>query len=69
MATQNWTSYGYFPEPTKSILIVPAHSLDTVRAAFIDFKFTVVMGSRYIGGFIGERTAFNNGWIWKKTKS
>jgi hypothetical protein len=47
---------------------VPTHSLESARAAFADLKFTVVTGSRYFGGFIGEKPAFDE-WIRKKTKS
>jgi hypothetical protein len=34
---------GYFPELSKSALIVPMHSLDTVRTVFADLKFMVIM--------------------------
>jgi hypothetical protein len=55
-------SYGYFPEPMKSVLIVPLHNLETARSAFADLKFLVVRGSRYLGGFSGEKLAFDT-WI------
>jgi hypothetical protein len=31
-------SFGYFPEPMKSVLIVPQHSLEPARAAFADLN-------------------------------
>jgi hypothetical protein len=46
---------GYFPEPTKSILIVAEHNVETAKAQFQDLGFQVVTGSRYLGGFIGSR--------------
>jgi hypothetical protein len=43
-------SYGCFPEPSKSVLIMPLHNLETARSAFANLKFKVVMGSCYFGG-------------------
>jgi hypothetical protein len=46
---------GYFPEPSKSILvIVHEHNKEAAKNTFKDLGFTVVTGSRYLGGFIGE---------------
>ena len=45
---------GYYPEPTKSILIVPPHSLEDAETAFADLDFKVTTGSSYLGSFIGE---------------
>lgn len=58
--------FGYFPNPSKSIIVVPAHSLARAKAAFADLGFTVKTGSRYLGGFLGERDLFDS-WIAKKT--
>jgi hypothetical protein len=48
-------SYGYFPEPSKSILIVRAHNLHAAKPAFADLHFKVQTGSRYLGGYIGSK--------------
>jgi hypothetical protein len=45
---------GYFPEPSKSILIVREHNKEAAQESFKDLGFTIVTGSRYFGGFIGE---------------
>ncbi|WP_288993061.1 hypothetical protein, partial [uncultured Marinobacter sp.] len=47
--------YGYYPEPTKSILIVSHENLPAATAAFKDLEFTITTGNRYLGGFIGEK--------------
>jgi hypothetical protein len=35
-------SFGYIPEPTKNVLIMPLHNLELARAAFADLNFTVI---------------------------
>lgn len=37
-------NHGYYPEPSKSILIVAEHNLERAKAAFADMCFTVVTG-------------------------
>jgi hypothetical protein len=49
--------YGYYPEPSKSILIVPQKNLAAAQIAFEGHEFTITAGSRYLSGFIGEREA------------
>ena len=44
---------GYFPEPNKSILVVKPAMVKQAKARFDHFGFTVVAGTRYLGGFIG----------------
>jgi hypothetical protein len=58
--------FGYFPEPSKSILIVRNHNLEKARTAFADLKFQITTGSRYLGGFVGEEEALRS-WIKEKT--
>jgi hypothetical protein len=55
--------FGYYPRPTKSILIVRQHDLQEARLPFPAFK--VKTGNRYLGGFIGEDEALNE-WLKKK---
>ena len=59
--------FGYFPEPSKSILVVREHNFEAAKLAFSDLGFKVTMGSRYLGGFIGEDSALRE-WIQEKTK-
>ena len=56
---------GYYPEPSKCILIVPQNHLVSAQSEFADLGFQVVPGSRYLGGFIGERSALVD-WIQAK---
>jgi hypothetical protein len=49
-------AYGYFPEPTKSILLVRAHNRTIARSSFQDLQFKVQTGSRYyLGAYIGSQ--------------
>jgi hypothetical protein len=57
--------YGYYPEPSKSILIVPQKNLAAAQIAFEGHEFTITTGNRYLGGFIGEREAQD---IWIREK-
>jgi hypothetical protein len=45
---------GYYPEPTKSVLVVSTANFARANAEFADLGFKVTTGSRYLGGFIGE---------------
>ena len=46
--------YGYFPEPSKSILAVREHSKEAAKTYFADLGFTIVTGARYLGGFVSK---------------
>ena len=46
---------GYFTEPTKSILVVAERNVPRSKEYFRGMGLQVVTGSRYLGGFIGER--------------
>ena len=48
---------GYFPDPTKSILVVLEKNVPRANAYFRGMGIKVVTGSRYLGGYIGEREA------------
>ena len=45
-------SRGYFPEPTKSILVVDPRNLPRVENFFHGMGVKIVTGSRYLGGFV-----------------
>ena len=48
---------GYYPEPTKSILVVAERNVPRANEYFHEMGIQVVTGSRYLGGFVGEREA------------
>ena len=48
---------GYYPEPTKSILVVAKRNVPRAKEYFRGMGFQVVTGNRYLGGFVGERAA------------
>jgi hypothetical protein len=58
-------AYGYFPEPSKSILIVQAHNRTRARSTFDDLGFKVQTGSRYLGGYISSKA---DGEMWVQEK-
>ena len=47
---------GYFPEPTKSTLVVKPAMVECAKAHFDHMNFIVVTGTRYLSGFIGSRS-------------
>ena len=49
-------AYGLFPEPSKTVLVVQASILQRARDLFHDLGVKVVTGSRFLGGFVGERS-------------
>jgi hypothetical protein len=53
----NGPARGYFPEPSKSILICRPADQDAARMNLSDFDFQYRDGHRYVGGFIGTNEA------------
>jgi hypothetical protein len=51
----------------KSILVVQERNREKAKAEFHDFGFKVVMGTQYLGDFIGEADAQKT-WVKVKTK-
>ena len=49
------TARGCYPEPTKSILVVAKRNVPRAKEYFHGMGIQVVTGSRYLGGFMGER--------------
>ena len=47
-------SYGYFAEPSKSIVVVKEQHLQDARAIFSDLQVEVVLAGRYLGGCVGD---------------
>jgi hypothetical protein len=58
-------AYGYFPEPSKSILIVRTHNRTRTSSTFDNLGFKVQTGSRYLGGYIGSK-ADRELWVQEK---
>ena len=53
---------GYFPEPTKSILVMSPRNFPLAEAFFQGYVLHVVTGSRYLGGFVGTEAAHDQ-WL------
>ena len=49
-------AYGYFPEPSKTVLVVGSSDLERASGLFHDIGISVVTGSRFLGGFVGEQS-------------
>ena len=47
-------SYGYFPEPRKSYLVVAPHKVSLASDVFPGLGISIVSGHPILGGFIGE---------------
>ena len=56
---------GYFPELTKSILVVAERNVPRSTEYFRGMGIQVDTGSRYLGGFVGERETEGQ---WVQTK-
>ena len=50
-------AWGYYPEPTKSILVVADRNVPRAKEYFRGMGIQVVTGSRYLCGFVREREA------------
>ena len=53
-------NYRYFPESSKSILVVAPHNVEQAKFEFAGLNFPVETGSRYLGSFTGEATERDN---------
>ena len=49
-------AYGYFPEPSKTVLVVRSSDLERANDLFHDLGVSVVTGSQFLGGFMGEQS-------------
>ena len=55
-------NYLYFPESSKTVLVVAPHNVEQAK---VQFAFQVETGSCYLGSFIGETTE-RDSWIANK---
>ena len=58
---------GYYPEPTKSILVVAPGNVARAEEHFRGLGIRVVTGHRYLGGYIGDKEAEER-WLAEKIK-
>ena len=56
MLSKKGPARGYFPEPTKSILVVKPESVEQETARFAPLGFQISIGARYLYGYIGHRS-------------
>ena len=54
-----WPSFGYFPEPRKTVLIVGPMDHQRATDLFSNLGVRVMAGSRFLGGFIGRKSLFD----------
>ena len=47
-------TYGYFPEPTKSVVVVASKYGEIAKSTFQNMGVKVVTGHRFLGGVVGE---------------
>ena len=59
--------WGYFLEPTKSILVVALWNLARTEYFFCGMVMNIVTGSRYLGDFVGYRAA-EDSWLTEKVQ-
>ena len=52
--TRQGPGRGYYPEPSKSVLIIRPENLDTGKVFGACHGFKVYTGARYVGGYIGD---------------
>ena len=46
---------GYFPKPTKSVMVVRPLIVERAKARFDFLRFQVSTSTRHMGGFIGDK--------------
>lgn len=49
--------WGYFPEPSKSVLVVKPNQETEAKTLFSDLKVSIVTSHRFLGGVIGTKDA------------
>ena len=47
-------AFGYFPEPSKSFLVVDKQYAEEAHHIYDKYSITIVDGNRFLGGFIGD---------------
>ena len=47
-------SYGYFAEPSKTIIVVKEQHLQDARVIFCDLQVEVVLAGCFLGGCVGD---------------
>ena len=52
--TEEGPAFGYFPEPSKSFLVVDKQYAEEAHHIIGKYSITIVEGKRFLGGFIGD---------------
>ena len=55
MLMERGPDFGYFPEPSKSYLIVNESNKDLANLLFADFGLKIVTSGRFLGGVVGDK--------------
>ena len=56
---------GYFPEPTKNVLVVSPHNFLRAEDLFCGYRLQIVTGIHYLGVFIGTES-YQSWWLGEK---
>ena len=48
--------FGYLPQPAKTVLVASPSYVNQAASLFSNLGIKVVSGSRFLGGFVGERS-------------
>ena len=49
-------AFGYFPVPSKTVFVVQPSDLQKANELFCDLGVKVVTGSKFLGGFVGDKS-------------
>jgi hypothetical protein len=47
-------SFGYFPDPSKIIIVTSSDNVVEAKIFLADLDFKIVTGKHYLGGYLGE---------------
>ena len=51
--------HGYFPEPTKSVLVISPRNVLKAEVFFRGYRLQIVTWGRYLGGFVGSKETYD----------
>ena len=65
-STRQGPGHGYYPKPSKSLLIMHPENIETGKDFGAHHGFRVCTGARYLGGYIGDNESQIN-WLRERT--